>query len=77
MHGYGIHFSNNGVRYEGQFIWELKDGFGSYEWGDGRKYTGWWHKGKQHGLGTFRDSDDGEVKYGVWEFGKRKKWFNP
>ena len=47
-----------------------------YYWTDGRKYEGWWHKGKQHGLGTYIDSSKQSVKYGLWENGRRVKWFD-
>ena len=43
---------------------------------DGRRYEGWWHKGKQHGLGTYIDNGKGNIKYGLWENGKRIKWFD-
>ena len=47
-----------------------------YHWKDGRKYEGYWYKGKQHGLGIFRDARKGKVKYGLWEHGNRLVWFN-
>jgi len=39
---------------------------------DGRKYTGGWQNGKQHGTGV-SISADGEKKEGVWHEGKRQK----
>ena len=30
----------------------------------------------QHGLGTYIDSAKSSVKYGLWENGKRVKWFD-
>lgn len=53
---------------------EMKDGYGRYEWADGRKFEGWWHRGKQHGLGIVIESGY-TPKYGLWEHGKRRKWF--
>lgn len=55
---------------------DKKEGYGMYYWTDGRKYEGWWYKGKQHGLGSYSDREKGSVKYGLWEQGKRVKWFD-
>ena len=75
MHGYGIYIYVDGVRYEGQFSNDKKEGFGIYYWIDGRIYEGYWHKGKQHGIGSYTDPNKKIYKKGLWEFGKRKKWF--
>ena len=67
------------MKYDGEFVDDAKQGFGIYNWTDGRKYTGWWYKGRQHGFGTYldrRDGDSQKVKYGLWEHGKRIKWFD-
>ena len=76
MQGYGIYIYADGVRYDGQYFMDKKEGFGVYYWTDGRKYEGWWHKGKQHGLGTYIDNAKGSIKYGLWENGRRVKWFD-
>lgn len=76
MHGVGIYFWADGRKFEGQYSGDKKDGFGTYCWTDGRKYEGWWSRGKQHGLGTYIDPAKGKVKYGLWENGKRVKWFD-
>ena len=76
MHGCGIYIYADNVRYDGQFINDKKQGFGAYQWTDGRKYEGWWFKGKQHGLGTYYDNNKGSKKHGIWENGKRVKWFS-
>lgn len=44
-----------------------------YQWADGRKYSGEWKMGKQHGKGKYILSE-GSVKIGIWEDGKRIKW---
>jgi len=49
-----------------------KHGQGTFEWPDGRKYTGGWQHGKQHGQGV-SIAADGEKKDGVWSDGKRQK----
>ena len=76
MHGTGIYIYADGVRYDGQYHMDKKEGYGIYYWTDGRKYEGWWYKGKQHGLGSYSDREKGSVKYGLWEQGKRVKWFD-
>jgi hypothetical protein len=34
------------VRYDGEYQADKKEGYGIYYWTDGRRYEGWWHKGK-------------------------------
>lgn len=55
MSGYGIYIYADGVRYDGQYKADQKEGFGYYSWTADRRYIGWWHNGKQHGIGTFID----------------------
>lgn len=76
MQGYGIYIYADGVRYDGQYNADKKDGYGIYYWTDGRKYEGWWSHGKQHGLGIYTDSNKKTKKFGLWEGGKRVKWFD-
>ena len=76
MSGHGIYLYSDGVRYDGEYVDDKKDGFGVYYWTDGRKYEGWWHKGKQHGLGQYVDSTKKSLKFGLWEHGKRVRWFD-
>lgn len=76
MQGHGIYIYADGVRYDGSYLNDKKEGWGIYLWTDGRRYEGWWHKGKQHGLGTYIDKQKGSQKFGLWENGKRVKWFD-
>lgn len=76
MHGYGHYFYTDGITYVGMFENDKKRGFGIYTWPDGRKYEGWWHGGKQHGVGSYFDPKKGALKCGLWEHGKRVKWFD-
>jgi len=76
MQGFGIYIYADGVRYDGEYLADKKEGYGIYYWTDGRRYEGWWHKGKQHGLGTYIDNAKSSIKYGLWENGKRVKWFD-
>jgi hypothetical protein len=76
MAGLGIYIYTDGVIYEGQFRQDKKNGYGLYYWTDGRTYEGLWFNGKQHGLGIYKDPAKGKMKYGLWEHGKRLKWYN-
>ena len=40
---------------------------------DGRRYSGGWLEGKQHGQSKYTNKD-GVEKVGIWEYGKRQKW---
>lgn len=76
MSGHGIYLYADGVRYDGEYVDDKKDGYGIYYWTDGRKYEGYWYKGKQHGLGWYVDAGKKTLKYGLWEHGKRIRWFD-
>jgi len=39
-------------------------------------YEGWWHKGKQHGIGTYHEPAKRSIRFGIWENGKRIRWFD-
>lgn len=45
------------------------EGTGVYEWPDGRKYVGEYHKDKKHGKGVFYWGD-GRIYDGEWLNGK-------
>jgi hypothetical protein len=53
----------------------MKQGEGTFEWPDGKKYIGHWSKGKQHGKGIYI-SAKGEEKHGEWDLGKRTRWLD-
>ena len=53
---------------------DKKEGFGTFEWADGRKFKGYWKNGKQNGEGEFYNPETRETKKGIWENGKRIKW---
>ena len=46
MHNRGIYTWKDGRRYEGEYKYDKKDGFGKYIWVDGRRYEGFWKNGK-------------------------------
>ncbi|CDW81630.1 UNKNOWN [Stylonychia lemnae] len=75
MHGIGYYRWGDGRTYEGEYKDDKKHGFGIYQWSDGRIYMGYWQNGKQHGLGTFKTQTDPQLKFGLWEDGKRIQWF--
>ena len=41
----------DGNRYEGEYINDLKHGFGVYTWADGSRYEGEWKDDNMHGKG--------------------------
>lgn len=75
MEGMGVYIWNDGRKYEGDYKDDKKNGFGIYQWADGRRYMGYWNKGKQHGLGKYQVPGEKLPKYGLWEDGKRIRWF--
>lgn len=46
----------------------MMQGFGVYEWKDGRKYEGQYLKNKKHGQGKYTYSD-GSIYEGGWDNG--------
>jgi len=59
----------------GEYVLDLKDGYGIYKSSNGCVYAGYWKKGEMHGLGKYYTSDQKE-KYGLWENGKQLEWFD-
>ena len=52
-----------GIVYEGEWLGELKHGFGVQKWPDGATYEGQWAEGKASGEGKFVHAD-GDVYEG-------------
>lgn len=75
MDDFGIYTWQDGRMYEGFYRDDKKHGYGVYTWSDHKKYSGWWYQGKQHGLGIFIAKHGAKKKYGVWEDGKKVRWF--
>lgn len=75
MNGKGHLMYEDGRHYVGEFMNDLKHGFGVYSWTDGRRYQGSWFKGKQDGSGIFTNTENIE-KEGIWKNGERVKWIN-
>jgi len=75
MHGYGEFTWKDGKKYIGNYTNDRKEGFGIYYWSNPvRVYIGFWKNGKQDGFGKYINNKG--TKYGVWENGERKAWFN-
>ena len=51
MHGKGLYRWPDGNEYEGEYIFNIKEGNGIFRWKDGRIYEGSFEKGKPHGKG--------------------------
>lgn len=45
-----IEFSN-GLKYEGEWLGNVRHGFGTQIWPDGAKYVGYWEDNKASGKG--------------------------
>ena len=73
MNGYGEYHWIDGRKYMGFYLNDKKEGFGVYVWSENKAYYGFWKDGQQHGIGRYINK--GENKYGIWECGKRTKWF--
>lgn len=76
MDDFGIYTWQDGRMYEGFYREDKKHGYGIYTWSDQKKYSGWWYQGKQHGLGVFISKEGAKRKFGVWEDGKKVRWFS-
>jgi hypothetical protein len=48
---------------------------GRFRWKDGREYEGEWARGKQHGIGVYRNNK-GEERKGQWVDGRRMQWLS-
>lgn len=75
-HGIGKLVFKQGNEYQGQFQNDLREGYGYYKWPDNRRFKGWWHNNKQHGLGMYFSPESTNYKFGLWQMGKRIKWFS-
>ena len=82
MHGLGKYAWADGKEFRGQYVDDKKTGYGIYKWPDGRQYKGYWLNGKQHGFAEYcseamtpRNHLETASRYGLWEGGRRLKWF--
>ena len=74
MHGKGLLTYENGNTYEGEFVKNRREGYGSFSWVNGKKFEGHWKNGKQHGRGTcYRNGKNWKVQF---DNGKRVELFS-
>jgi len=73
MYGYGECLYNDGKKYCGFFKMDKKNGFGILFWPKNKYYIGFWKDGKQNGMAKFIKGNS--CKYGIWNEGKKEKWF--
>lgn len=59
----------DGSRYEGDWRFDLKQGFGAYYYPNGDIYEGAWFKGQRHGLGTYFYAATQTKFMGTWVHG--------
>jgi hypothetical protein len=69
-HGQGVKTWPNGDRYEGEFVADHREGYGSYVWGrgawQGERYDGAYITDRRHGYGIYW-WPSGDVYSGPWE----------
>lgn len=54
-----------GAVYEGEWLGQVRDGYGIQTWPDGAKYEGYWVNNKAVGFGKFKHAD-GDLYEGEW-----------
>ena len=74
MNGYGIFVWPDKKKYYGNYINNLKEGFGFFYWNNEHKYEGFWKWGKQHKYGILTGHK--ENKFGYWIDGKLQSKIN-
>ena len=55
---------------------DKKDGYGIFEWADGKKYRGYWSNGKQNGEGEFYNEQTKTWRKCLVQNGRRVKWLD-
>ena len=53
MEHWWVHLAD-GRSYTGEYVQDMKDGYGVFTWPDGRQYKGGWKNGKQHGAEKYQ-----------------------
>jgi hypothetical protein len=71
MHGRGIFISSNRDKYEGTFVYGLKEGHGIMQYINGNVYNGQWKNDTLHGNGVFKfingNTYEGDFIHGQFE----------
>lgn len=64
MHGKGIYKWPDGGEYLGEYINNIKEGFGKFKWPNGKEFEGYFHDGKPHGNGfMYVNTEKFEVEF--------------
>jgi len=66
----GTYTESDGTRYEGQWMFRERNGWGTLTFPDGRKYVGEFKSGQRHGQGSMTYSD-GRRYVGEFQIGER------
>jgi hypothetical protein len=78
MNGKGYLILPNGEEHLGEFLNDLRHGYGQFKWKNNRIYSGFWKYGKQEGLGIMIDKKNDEgldnPRLGEWHNGTRINW---
>ena len=54
------------VYYEGEYLKDVKEGYGVYRWASGNIYKGYYKNDKRHFYGEMKWTQDGSVYKGEW-----------
>ena len=73
MNGFGIYKWSNNKQYFGFFKKGVKNGFGIFSLLNDKFVIGFWKEGKQSGFVKYINDD--KIKYGLYNNGKREKWY--
>lgn len=63
----------SGAVYTGEWLGNLRHGYGTMQWQDGSSYYGQWSLGKAHGYGKFVYAN-GDMYTGRWRNDKTNGW---
>ena len=74
MNGFGIYKWKNGKKYYGFFKKGVKNGFGIFSLNNSKYVIGFWKEGNQNGFAKY--INDEKIKYGLYNDGKREKWYD-
>ena len=65
--GNGTLYGKDGTKlYEGQWLNDKQNGYGTYYYSDGSVYTGNWKNGIRNGNGTLIDKNQNKISEGMW-----------
>ena len=73
MNGFGIYKWKNNKKYFGFFKNGVKNGFGIFYLLNGKYVIGFWKEVKQNGFAKYINEE--KIKYGLYNNGKREKWY--